>query len=68
MALSGTKLGIKTTIVMPRTTPDIKVAAVRGLGGEVQLHGSNFDEAKAEAERLSKSKATTLCLRSITLW
>ncbi|MGR6832700.1 threonine ammonia-lyase, biosynthetic [Aliivibrio wodanis] len=54
MALSGTKLGIQTTIVMPKTTPDIKVEAVKGFGGQVILHGSNFDEAKAEAERLSK--------------
>ena len=54
MALSGTKLGIKTTIVMPHTTPDIKVEAVKGFGGQVILHGSNFDEAKAEAERLSQ--------------
>ncbi len=59
MALAGTKLGIKTTIVMPRTTPDIKVEAVRGFGGEVLLHGSNFDEAKAEAERLSKEQGYT---------
>ncbi|EGS7961546.1 threonine dehydratase [Vibrio cholerae] len=59
MALSGTKLGIKTTIVMPRTTPDIKVEAVRGFGSEVLLHGSNFDEAKAEAERLSKEQGYT---------
>ncbi|EKF9481002.1 threonine ammonia-lyase, biosynthetic [Vibrio cholerae] len=59
MALSGTKLGIKTTIVMPRTTPDIKVEAVRGFGGELLLHGSNFDEAKAEAERLSKEQGYT---------
>lgn len=59
MALSGTKLGIKTIIVMPRTTPDIKVEAVRGFGGEVLLHGSNFDEAKAEAERLSKEQGYT---------
>ncbi|WP_300173448.1 threonine ammonia-lyase, biosynthetic [uncultured Aliivibrio sp.] len=54
MALSGTKLGIQTTIVMPRTTPDIKVEAVKGFGGHVILHGSNFDEAKAEAERLAE--------------
>ncbi|ENM5767126.1 threonine ammonia-lyase, biosynthetic [Vibrio mimicus] len=59
MALSGTKLSIKTTIVMPRTTPDIKVEAVRGFGGEVLLHGSNFDEAKAEAERLAKEQGYT---------
>ncbi|MEZ8966901.1 threonine ammonia-lyase, biosynthetic [Vibrio breoganii] len=54
MAYSGTKLGISTTIVMPKTTPDIKVDAVRAFGGTVVLHGSNFDEAKAEAERLSE--------------
>ncbi|MUI52683.1 threonine ammonia-lyase, biosynthetic [Aliivibrio fischeri] len=54
MALSGTKLSIQTTIVMPKTTPDIKVEAVKGFGGNVVLHGSNFDEAKAEAERLSQ--------------
>ncbi|EOV0048110.1 pyridoxal-phosphate dependent enzyme, partial [Vibrio vulnificus] len=59
MALSGTRLGIETTIVMPRTTPDIKVDAVRGFGGKVVLHGSNFDEAKAEAERLSQEKGYT---------
>ncbi|MCZ8487729.1 pyridoxal-phosphate dependent enzyme [Vibrio lentus] len=34
MALSGSKLGIQTTIVMPKTTPDIKVDAVRGFGGK----------------------------------
>ncbi|WP_375752021.1 threonine ammonia-lyase, biosynthetic [Vibrio sp. HN007] len=54
IAYSGKHLGIKAIIVMPQTTPDIKVDAVRGFGGEVVLHGSNFDEAKAEAERLSK--------------
>ncbi|MEF1277956.1 pyridoxal-phosphate dependent enzyme, partial [Vibrio fortis] len=59
MALSGSKLGIQTTIVMPKTTPDIKVDAVRGFGGNVVLHGSNFDEAKAEAERLSAEHGYT---------
>ncbi|WP_217513040.1 threonine ammonia-lyase, biosynthetic [Vibrio metschnikovii] len=59
MALSGTKLGIKTTIVMPKTTPDIKVEAVRGFGGLVILHGNNFDEAKAEAERLAAQHGYT---------
>lgn len=59
MALSGTKLGISTTIVMPKTTPDIKVDAVRGFGGNVVLHGANFDEAKAEAERLSQEYGYT---------
>jgi len=59
MALSGTKLGIQTTIVMPKTTPAIKVDAVRGFGGKVVLHGNNFDEAKAEAERLADKHGYT---------
>ncbi|MFV0575843.1 MAG: threonine ammonia-lyase, biosynthetic [Vibrio sp.] len=54
IALSGSLLNIKAIIVMPKTTPDIKVTAVRNFGGEVLLHGSNFDEAKAEAERLAE--------------
>ncbi|MCG3730739.1 threonine ammonia-lyase, biosynthetic [Vibrio cincinnatiensis] len=59
MALSGSRLGIKPTIVMPKTTPDIKVEAVRGFGGHVVLHGNNFDEAKAEAERLTEQHGYT---------
>ncbi|WP_105902944.1 threonine ammonia-lyase, biosynthetic [Vibrio gangliei] len=54
IALSGSLLNIKAIIVMPKTTPDIKVTAVRNFGGEVLLHGSNFDEAKAEAEGLAE--------------
>nr|WP_086937724.1 threonine ammonia-lyase, biosynthetic [Thaumasiovibrio occultus] len=53
LALSGAKLGVKATIVMPKITPSIKVDAVRGFGGEVILHGNNFDEAKAHAESLA---------------
>lgn len=59
MALSGTKLGIRTTIVMPKTTPDIKVDAVRSFGGNVILFGNNFDEAKGEAERLAQENGYT---------
>lgn len=55
VALSGTELGIRTIIVMPVTTPSIKVDAVRGFGGEVLLHGNNFDEAKAKAMELSET-------------
>ncbi len=54
VALSGRELGIRTIIVMPRATPDIKVNAVRGFGGEVLLHGANFDEAKTKAQELSE--------------
>lgn len=53
VALSGRELGIRTIIVMPVTTPSIKIDAVRGFGGEVLLHGGNFDEAKAKAMELS---------------
>lgn len=53
LAMSGKHLGVQATIVMPRTTPDIKVDAVRSFGGQVVLHGSNFDEAKAHAEMLA---------------
>ncbi len=45
VALAGSSLDVKTTIVMPKTTPDIKVDAVRDLGGGVKLVGDNYDEA-----------------------
>ncbi|GAB3533613.1 threonine ammonia-lyase, biosynthetic [Photobacterium alginatilyticum] len=59
LALSGKQLGVSTTIVMPRTTPDIKVDAVRSFGGKVVLHGGNFDEAKAHAEMLAAQHSYT---------
>ena len=59
VALSAKQLGLKALIVMPQNTPSIKVDAVRGFGGEVLLHGANFDEAKAKAIALSKEKNMT---------
>ena len=59
-ALSGARLGVKATIVMPRTTPDIKVDAVRRFGGNVVLFGNSFDEAYAESMRLAKEEGLTL--------
>ncbi|WP_434357683.1 threonine ammonia-lyase, biosynthetic [Parasalinivibrio latis] len=53
LAYSARHLGVQATIVMPKTTPDIKVSAVRSFGGIVVLHGSNFDEAKARAIELA---------------
>ncbi len=53
VALSASRLGARSRIVMPRTTPSIKVEAVRALGGEVLLHGDSYDEAQAEALRLA---------------
>ncbi len=60
VALTGKKLGIKATIVMPNSTPDIKVDAVRRMGGNVVLFGANFDEAYAECMRLARDKGYTM--------
>nr|WP_202112426.1 MULTISPECIES: threonine ammonia-lyase, biosynthetic [unclassified Gilliamella] len=56
VAFSATKLGISSLIVMPLTTADIKVEAVKSFGGEVLLYGANFDEAKAKAMALAKEQ------------
>lgn len=52
VALAATRLGIKSVIVMPQTTPEIKVNSVRNLGGKVVLHGDSYDEAAAQAQLL----------------
>jgi len=59
VALSATRLGIKSLIVMPLATADIKVEAVRAFGGEAYLFGANFDEAKAKALELAEQKGYT---------
>ncbi|MGA4604477.1 threonine ammonia-lyase, biosynthetic [Pseudoalteromonas maricaloris] len=56
VALSATHLGQHATIVMPVTTPEIKVNAVRKLGGEVILHGHHFDAAKQYALDLCEAQ------------
>ncbi|MEH6590331.1 MAG: threonine ammonia-lyase, biosynthetic [Halioglobus sp.] len=56
LALAASKLGVKATIVMPRTTPSIKVDAVRNRGARVVLHGDTFEEAAAHAARLVEEK------------
>nr|VXZ90189.1 L-threonine dehydratase biosynthetic IlvA [Klebsiella pneumoniae] len=68
VAFSASRLGVKALIVMPVATADIKVDAVRGFGGEVLLHGANFDEAKARAIELAQQQGFTGCRRSITRW
>ncbi|TFY83563.1 hypothetical protein EWM64_g452 [Hericium alpestre] len=55
VALSGSRLGIPCTIVMPENTPTIKVRNVSRLGAKVVLHGTDFDEAKAECSRLAEA-------------
>lgn len=59
VALSARRLGIEAVIVMPRTTPAIKVDAVRRLGGQAVLHGDSFDEALAEMHRLAGERGLT---------
>jgi threonine dehydratase len=51
VAYHATRHGIRSQIVMPLATPLVKAAATRNFGGEVILHGANFDEAMAEARR-----------------
>ncbi len=52
VAYHAAKLGIKATIVMPVTTPAVKVAATRSYGASVVLHGESVAEAQAKAEEL----------------
>lgn len=59
LALGAQHLGIKATIVMPRTTPAIKVDAVRARGAKVVLHGDSFDEASAYSKKLMEEKGLT---------
>jgi threonine dehydratase len=51
VALAAARLELRATIVMPSTTPRIKVEAVSALGAEVVLHGDTYDEAWEEANR-----------------
>ena len=59
VALSARRLGIRALVVMPETTPPIKVAAVRRLGGEAVLHGSAYDEAYAHATQIARREGMT---------
>ena len=59
VALSAAKVGCRAVIVMPTTTPMIKVQAVRNRGGEVVLAGDSYDEAYAHALELEKAQKLT---------
>lgn len=59
LALSAQRLKCKATIVMPRTTPAIKVDAVKAWGAKVVLHGDTYDEASSHAQALVKEKGMT---------
>jgi threonine dehydratase len=53
VALAAKKLGARAVIVMPESTPSIKISAVRALDGEVILHGDAYDDAYEKAVELA---------------
>ena len=59
VALSATRLGIKSVICMPEGAPILKVEATRGYGAEVVLVPGVYDDAAREAERLSREEGYT---------
>src|SRR3954464_13482900 len=59
VALAAKKLGCRAVIVMPVTTPRIKVNAVAARGAEVVLHGDSYDEAYAHAMQLRRKRRLT---------
>ncbi|MFO1260563.1 MAG: threonine ammonia-lyase [Sphingomonadaceae bacterium] len=59
LAYHGARLGLPVTIVMPTSTPTIKVAQTQGHGATVVLHGDTFDEANAYSRVLEKERGLT---------
>lgn len=56
VALAAQRLGVHAVIVMPRTTPEIKIKSVRARGAEVILLGDSYDEAYEEARRIAQER------------
>ena len=56
LAYSATRMGVRSVIVMPRTTPSIKIEAVRRLGGEAVIFGDAFDDARIHALELCEQQ------------
>lgn len=56
LSYHGTRLGVPVTIVMPRTTPTVKVMQTESVGGKVELFGETFDEAYAHARKLEAER------------
>jgi len=59
VALVARRLNCKATIVMPVTTPQIKIQAVEAYGANIILHGDSFDDAYAQAMLLAEQKKLT---------
>ena len=59
LSYHGTRLGVPVTIVMPRTTPHVKIMQTERVGGNVLLEGENYDQAYAHARKLEKELGLT---------
>ena len=59
VALAAARLGCRAVIVMPLTTPQVKIDAVRGRGAEVVLHGESYSDAHAHATQLMRENGLT---------
>src|SRR5437870_259714 len=59
VALSAKHLGIRAVIVMPKTTPDIKVEAVRAMDADVVLAGDHYSEAQLHCDKLAQERGLT---------
>jgi threonine dehydratase len=59
LSYHGTRLGVPVTIVMPRTTPSVKIMQTESVGGNVVLEGETFDDAYAHARVLEQQLGLT---------
>jgi threonine dehydratase len=59
VALSARKLGTRAVIVMPTTTPQVKIDAVKGFGGEVVLFGESYSDAHKHALAVQRKQGLT---------
>jgi len=59
LAYHGSRLGVPVTIVMPRTTPTVKVMQTEAVGGNVVLEGETYDEANAYARSMERQLGLT---------
>jgi threonine dehydratase len=59
LSYHGTRLGVPVTIVMPRTTPSVKIMQTESVGGKVVLEGETFDDAHAHACQLALEMGLT---------
>ncbi len=60
VALAAQRHGVRAVVVMPKTTPSIKIEAVEALGGEVILEGDSYDDANAYAIKLAAQQDLTI--------